>query len=209
MKKFKNFSEWFDDVLSRAEILDNRYPIKGFSVYKAWGARIARKITEMLEDQLEATGHDPMLFPVVISEDAFAKEAEHIKGFTTEVFWITHAGNRKLQKKMLLRPTSETAMYPMFASWIRSHADLPLKIFQSVCVYRYETKATRPLFRMREFLWNEGHTVHKPVPPTQSLSTHGTLMEELTRSVQFITSAKTFRRLSKLPTKMLMEPTKT
>jgi len=161
MKKFKNFSEWFDDVLSRAEILDNRYPIKGFSVYKAWGARIARKITEMLEDQLEATGHDPMLFPVVISEDAFAKEAEHIKGFTTEVFWITHAGNRKLQKKMLLRPTSETAMYPMFASWIRSHADLPLKIFQSVCVYRYETKATRPLFRMREFLWNEGHTVHK------------------------------------------------
>ena len=161
MKKFENFTEWFDDLLLRAEILDNRYPVKGFSVYKAWGSRTTREITKILEDQLEATGHDPMLFPVVVSEDAFAKEAEHIEGFSTEVFWVTHAGNRKLLKRMLLRPTSETAMYPMFSFWIRSHADLPLKTFQSVCVYRYETKATRPLLRMREFLWNEGHTAHK------------------------------------------------
>jgi prolyl-tRNA synthetase len=161
MKKFENFSEWFDSILFNAEILDNRYPIKGFSVYKAWGARVTKKITEMLEDQLEATGHNPMFFPVAISEDAFAKEAEHIKGFTAEVFWITRAGNRKLQKRMLLRPTSETAMYPMFAYWIRSHADLPLKIYQSVSVYRYETKATRPLLRTREIPWNEAHTAHK------------------------------------------------
>jgi len=161
MKKFENFSEWFDDILFNAEILDNRYPIKGFSVYKTWGSKIIRKITENLEQQLDATGHDPMLFPVVISEEAFAKEAEHIEGFTTEVFWVTHAGRRKLEKKMLLRPTSETAMYPMFASWIRSHADLPLKIYQSVSVYRYETKATRPLLRIREIPWNEAHTAHK------------------------------------------------
>jgi len=161
MKKDENFSKWFDELLLNAEIMDNRYPIKGFAVYKGWGARIARKITEMLEKKLEETGHTPMLFPVTISEDSFKKEAQHIKGFTAEVFWITHAGNRKLKKRMLLRPTSETAMYPMFAQWIRSHADLPLKIFQSVCVYRYETKATRPLLRMREFLWNEAHTVHK------------------------------------------------
>jgi len=161
MKKFGKFSEWFDNIIFNAEILDNRYPVKGFSVYKAWGTRIIRKIVEILEDQLEATGHDPTLFPVAISEDAFAKEAEHIKGFTAEVFWITHAGKRKLEKKMLLRPTSETAMYPMFANWIRSHADLPLKVYQSVSVYRYETKATRPLLRMREFLFNEAHTAHK------------------------------------------------
>jgi len=161
MKKFRDFSKWFDEVLFNAEIMDNRYPVKGFSVYKAWGARISRKITSMLEEQLEATGHDPMLFPVVISEEDFQKEAEHIAGFSAEVFWITHAGKKRLQKRMLLRPTSETAMYPMFTYWIRSHADLPLKIFQSVCVYRYETKATRPLFRMREFLWNEAHTAHK------------------------------------------------
>ena len=161
MRKFDNFSEWFDSTLFDAEVMDNRYPIKGFSVYKPWGARIARRIIGILEDQLEATGHEPALFPVAISEDAFAKEAEHIKGFTAQVFWITQAGDRKLQKKMLLRPTSETAMYPMFAKWIRSHADLPLKLYQSGSVYRYETKATRPLLRMREFLWNEGHTAHK------------------------------------------------
>jgi len=161
MKKDENFSKWFDEILLNAEILDNRYPIKGFAVYKGWGARIVRKIIEILEGRLEETGHIPMLFPVTISEDSFKKEAKHIKGFTAEVFWITHAGNRKLNKRMLLRPTSETAMYPMFAQWIRSHADLPLKVFQSVCVYRYETKATRPLLRMREFLWNEAHTAHK------------------------------------------------
>ena len=160
MKKFDNFSEWFDDVLFDSGLMDNRYPIKGFSVYKPWGARVARKITEILEDQLEDSGHNPALFPVAISEDAFAKETEHIEGFTAQVFWITHAGNRKLQKKMLLRPTSETAMYPMFAYWIRSHADLPVKLYQSGSVYRYETKATRPLLRMREFLWNEAHTAH-------------------------------------------------
>jgi prolyl-tRNA synthetase len=161
MKKFQDFSKWFDDTLVNAEIMDNRYPIKGFAVYKSWGAKITRRIINMLEDNLDTTGHDPMIFPVAISEDAFAKEAEHIEGFTAEVFWITRAGKRKLEKRMLLRPTSETAMYPMFAQWIRSHADLPLKIYQSVCVYRYETKATRPLLRMREFLWNEAHTAHK------------------------------------------------
>ena len=161
MNKDENFSKWFDEILLNAEILDNRYPIKGFAVYKGWGTRILRDIIEMLERKLMETGHTPMLFPVAISEDSFKKEARHIKGFTSEVFWITHAGDRKLKKRMLLRPTSETAMYPMFAQWIRSHADLPLKVFQSVCVYRYETKATRPLFRMREFLWNEAHTAHR------------------------------------------------
>lgn len=161
MKKFENFSEWFDEILFNAEIVDNRYPVKGFAVYKSWGSRIIKNILKILEQNLDETGHSPMLFPVVIPEDAFAKESEHIKGFGSEVFWVTHAGERRLEKRLLLRPTSETAMYPMFALWIRSHADLPLKVYQSVAVYRYETKATRPLFRMREFLWNEGHTAHK------------------------------------------------
>lgn len=161
MKKFENFSEWFDEILFNAEIVDNRYPVKGFAVYKSWGSRIIKNILKILEQNLDETGHSPMLFPVVIPEDAFAKESEHIKGFGSEVFWVTHAGERRLDKRLLLRPTSETAMYPMFALWVRSHADLPLKVYQSVAVYRYETKATRPLFRMREFLWNEGHTAHK------------------------------------------------
>jgi len=160
-KKEENFSQWFDEILFNADIIDNRYPVKGFSVYKGWGSRIVKKIIQMLEEELEAVGNDPMLFPVVISEDDFEKEAQHIKGFHAEVFWITHAGERKLKRSMLLRPTSETAIYPLFAYWVRSHADLPLKMHQSVSVYRYETKATRPLLRMREFLWNEAHTAHK------------------------------------------------
>ena len=160
MKKFDDFSTWFDDVLVKADVMDNRYPVKGFAVYKPWGAKITRKVIGLLEGELDAAGHDPAFFPVAISEDDFAKEAEHIKGFTAEVFWITSAGERSLERRMLLRPTSECAMYPMFAQWIRSHADLPLRVYQSVCVYRYETKATRPLLRMREFLWNEAHTAH-------------------------------------------------
>lgn len=160
MEKDENFSEWFDRLLLNAEILDSRYPVKGFSVYRGWGFGIIKRITRLLEDRLEETGHEPVMFPVTIPEDAFAKEAEHIAGFQAEVFWITHAGQSKLNRRLLLRPTSETAIYPLFSYWIRSHANLPLKVHQTVTIYRYETKATRPLLRMREFLWNEAHTAH-------------------------------------------------
>jgi len=101
-----------------------------------------------------------MQFPVVIPEDSFQKEEDHIEGFAGEVFWITHAGENLLDRRLLLRPTSETAIYPMFKLWLRSHQDLPIKMHQTCNVYRYETKATRPLYRGREFLWNEGHTAH-------------------------------------------------
>ena len=160
MKKDENFSEWFDELLFSADVLDDRYPVKGYSVYRGWGYRIVRRIVEVLEGRLEEAGHEPCLFPVVIPEDAFAKEAEHIAGFSGEVFWITHAGETELNRRLLLRPTSETAIYPLFKQWIRSHADLPLRVHQSVAIYRYETRATRPLLRMREFLWNEAHTAH-------------------------------------------------
>jgi len=160
MKKDRNFSEWFDKVLLEAEVLDDRYTVKGFTVYRGWGYQIVRTIAHMLEEKLEEAGHEPMLFPVVIPEDAFEKEAEHIKGFAAEVFWITRGGDTELPRRLLLRPTSETAIYPLFKYWIRSHADLPLRMHQTCNVYRYETKATRPLLRAREFLWNEAHTAH-------------------------------------------------
>ena len=155
------FSEWFDEVLFRARILDTRYPVKGFSVYRDWGVRILRYLARMVEEELERDGHIPVLFPVVIPEDLFRKESKHLKGFEGEVFWVTRGGETELPRKLVLRPTSETAMYPIFAYWIRSHADLPLKVHQTVTIYRYETKATRPLYRMREFVWNEAHTAHR------------------------------------------------
>jgi prolyl-tRNA synthetase len=159
-QKFENFSEWFDKVLLEAQIADDRYPVKGFTVYMGWGYSIAKRIYQMLEKELEDSDHLPMQFPVVIPEDAFRKEEDHIEGFSAEVFWITRAGDNELDRRLVLRPTSETAIYPMFKIWIRSHADLPIRMHQTCNVYRYETKATRPLYRGREFLWNEAHTAH-------------------------------------------------
>ena len=156
----ENFSEWYDNVLLEAKLVDDRYPVKGFSVYTGWGMSIAKRIIGMLEEKLEENGNEPMQFPVVIPEDSFQKEADHIEGFARAVFWVTHAGNNELDRRLLLRPTSETAIYPMFKLWMRSHQDLPIRMHQTCNVYRYETKATRPLYRGREFLWNEGHTAH-------------------------------------------------
>ena len=157
-KKFENFSAWFDDLILRARIADNRFPVKGFVVYMENGAYIMDKIRELLEGELEKTGHKKMYFPLVTSEELFGKEAEHIKGFSKEVFVIDQGSG---EQRLIIRPTSETIMYPMFRLWIRSHADLPLKVYQSVNVYRRETKATRALYRVREIPWNEAHTVHE------------------------------------------------
>lgn len=155
-----NFSEWYDNVLLEAKVADDRYPVKGFTVYTGWGMSIAKRIIALLEEKLDATDHDPMQFPVVIPQSSFQKEEDHIAGFSGEVFWITHAGENELENKLVLRPTSETAIYPMFKLWMRSHQDFPIRMQQTCNVYRYETKATRPLYRGREFLWNEGHTAH-------------------------------------------------
>lgn len=159
--KEKNLGEWYSEVLQRAEIVDIRYGVKGFIIYMPYGMQIMKQIIKLFEDELERNGHKPVLFPVVIPESNLKKEEEHVKGFASEVFWITHAGYTKLEEKLALRPTSETAMYPMYALWIKSYKDLPFKAYQTVTVYRYETKATRPLLRGREFLWIETHNVYR------------------------------------------------
>ncbi|MFA4640031.1 proline--tRNA ligase [Pyrococcus kukulkanii] len=161
----ENFSEWFNDVIEEAGILDKRYPVKGMNVWLPYGLKIMRNIERFIHEEMERTGHQEVLFPALIPETEFKKEAEHIAGFEGEVFWITHAGHDELDVKLILRPTSETAIYPMFSKdrggWIRSHADLPFKIYQIVNVYRYETKHTRPLIRVREISrFFEAHTAH-------------------------------------------------
>ncbi len=159
--KKSDFGEWYNEIVRKCDIVDIRYPVKGFPVYRHWGMFIVKQITSALEQQLEEAGHKPMNFPIVIPEKNLSVEKEHVKGFHEEVFWITYAGKNVLEEKLFLRPTSETAIYPMFALWIRSHADLPLKMYQSVQVYRYETKMTKPLLRGREFFWIETHTAQK------------------------------------------------
>ena len=155
-----DFSEWFHNILEEAEILDSRYPIKGMHVWLPNGFKIRKNTLNILKDILDKE-HEEVLFPLLIPEDELAKEAIHVKGFEEEVYWITHGGLTELNKKMALRPTSETAMYPMFSLWVRSHTDLPMKFYQVVNTFRYETKHTRPLIRVREITtFKEAHTVH-------------------------------------------------
>ena len=156
----EDFSEWYNDVLQKGEIMDVRYPVKGSYVWFPFGFNIRRNVYDIIRKLLDKD-HQETLFPLLIPEHEFMKEAEHIKGFEEEVYWVTHGGTSPLDVKLALRPTSETAIYPMYKLWIRSHADLPLKIYQVVNTFRYETKHTRPLIRLREITsFKEAHTVH-------------------------------------------------
>jgi prolyl-tRNA synthetase len=156
----ENFSEWYHDVIERAEIVDIRYPVKGLYVYFPFGFKLRQLVYQKLRELLDRE-HDEVYFPALIPEKELGKEGQHIKGFENEVYWITHGGGTPLDVKLALRPTSETAMYPIFKLWIRSHADLPLKTYQIVNTFRYETKHTRPLIRMREIAsFKEAHTAH-------------------------------------------------
>jgi len=157
----EDFGEWFRDVLIKAGIMDYRYPIKGSGVWMPYGFKIRRNVLQILRDLLDNTGHDETLFPLLIPETSLAQEAAHVKSFEGECFWVTHGGYEPLKVRYALRPTSETVIAPMLKLWIRSHADLPMKLYQVVNVFRHETKATRPIIRMREVAtFKEAHTCH-------------------------------------------------
>ncbi len=150
--------EWYNEVVEVAELTDKRYPIKGMNVWRPYAWKIMLNIDTFTRREMERTGHDEVKFPLMIPEVLFQKEAEQIKGFGGEVFWVDHAGENKLDERWIVRPTSETAMYSIFPLWIRSHADLPLKTFQIVNVFRYETKQTRAFMRVREIHFFEDHS---------------------------------------------------
>jgi prolyl-tRNA synthetase len=157
----QNFSEWYHELIQIAEIMDVRYPVKGLYVWFPFGFKLRQLVYSKLREIMDRE-HDEVYFPALIPETELGKEGEHIKGFENEVYWITHGGLTPLEVKLALRPTSETAMYPMFKLWIRSHADLPLRVYQIVNTFRYETKHTRPLIRLREITsFKEAHTAHR------------------------------------------------
>ncbi len=157
-----NFSEWYNNILKEADIVDKRYPIKGMSIWRPYGFKIMKRIEDNIHSEVKAKNYEEVLFPLLIPEEQLEKESDHIEGFEDEVFWVTQAGEKELDEKMALRPTSETAMYSTFDLWIRSHTDLPLRTYQIVNMFRYETKHTRPLIRVREVSrFFEGHTCHK------------------------------------------------
>lgn len=156
-----DFSGWFGDILQDTDIMDTRYPVKGLYVWLPYGMKLRNRVFSILRGLHEEKGHQEVQFPLLIPETLFKKEAEHIRGFEGQVYWVTHGGHDKLDVKLALRPTSETSMYPMFALWIRTHADLPIKIYQVVNIFRYETKMTKPMIRLREITtFKEAHTAH-------------------------------------------------
>jgi prolyl-tRNA synthetase len=157
-KKSDDFMEWYNDVVEVAELTDKRYPIKGMNIWRPYAWKLMLNIDAFTRKEMERTGHDEVKFPLMIPEALFRKEAEQIKGFGAEVFWVDYAGENKLDERWIIRPTSETAMYSVFPLWIRSHADLPLRTFQIVNVFRYETKQTRAFMRVREIHFFEDHS---------------------------------------------------
>jgi prolyl-tRNA synthetase len=156
--KAERFIEWYLDAVEVAGLTDKRYPVKGMNIWTAYGFQARRLLDGLMIRGIEASGSQAVEFPTLIPQTEFQKEKDHVKGFDAEVYWVTRGGESTLDIPLVLRPTSETAMYPIFAIWIRSHKDLPLTVYQIVNTFRYETKTTRPFLRIREIHFFEEHT---------------------------------------------------
>ncbi|MHA1667185.1 MAG: proline--tRNA ligase [Candidatus Heimdallarchaeaceae archaeon] len=159
VKKKENFSQWYTELIQKAELADIRYNIKGLVPYRAWASITIKRMYQKYERALERKGHLPLIMPTLIPESNFKLEAQHVEGFSPGVFWVTHGGDKELEERLALRPTSETALYQMYSLWIRSYNDLPFKRYVSGQVFRYEGGDTRVFFRAREFHWIESHDV--------------------------------------------------
>ncbi|RAL04749.1 proline--tRNA ligase [Aspergillus ibericus CBS 121593] len=157
--KEEDFPGWYQQVLTKGDMLDY-YDVSGCFILKPASYFIWEEIQQWFNTYIKKMGVKNCSFPLFVSEDVLQREKDHIEGFAAEVAWVTHAGSTPLEKKIAIRPTSETVMYPYYAKWIRSHRDLPLKLNQWNSVVRWEFKHPQPFLRTREFLWQEGHTAH-------------------------------------------------
>ena len=159
VKKSEDFSEWYTQTVIKSELADYA-PVKGLIVLRPDGYSIWESLKSSLDKKFADTGHRNGFLPTLIPESLLTKEKDHFAGFNPEVFWVTKSGDGELGDRLALRPTSETLAYTLFAKWIRSWRDLPLKINFWNTALRAEIKATKPFLRTSEFLWQEGHTVH-------------------------------------------------
>lgn len=153
-----NFPDWYQEIIYAAKLADQA-PVRGCIVIRPYGNALWENIKSILDARIKATGHENALFPLFIPQSFFAKEAEHVEGFAPELAIVTHAGGKELEEPLVVRPTSETMVHHMFAKWITSWRDLPLKINQWANVVRWE-KRPRAFLRTTEFFWQEGHTAH-------------------------------------------------
>lgn len=153
-----DFAKWYTDVVKAAKLCDYSN-VKGCMVIEPNGYAIWEKMQGVLDQMLKETGHQNVYMPLLIPENLLKKEGELIEGFAPEVAWVTHGGSKELEERLCVRPTSETLFSDYYSSVVKSYRDLPMKYNQWCSVMRWE-KTTRPFLRSREFLWQEGHTVH-------------------------------------------------
>ncbi len=153
-----DFAKWYTDICKKAELVEYT-SVKGCMVIRPYGYAIWENIQKILDGRFKETGHENVCMPMFIPESLLQKEKDHVEGFAPEVAWVTHGGSELLEERLCVRPTSETLFCEHFANIVHSHRDLPKLYNQWVSVVRWE-KTTRPFLRSREFLWQEGHTVH-------------------------------------------------
>lgn len=154
----EDFAKWYTDVCKKADLVDYS-SVKGCMVIRPYGYAIWELIQKQMDERFKALGHENVYMPLFIPESLLQKEKDHVEGFAPEVAWVTYGGSEPLQERLCVRPTSETLFCEHYANVVHSYRDLP-KLYNQWCsVVRWE-KTTRPFLRTREFLWQEGHTVH-------------------------------------------------
>lgn len=154
----EDFAKWYTDICKKAELVEYT-SVKGCMVIRPYGYAIWENMKRILDAMFKDTGHENVCMPMFIPESLLQKEKDHVEGFAPEVAWVTHGGNEKLEERLCVRPTSETLFCEHYANIVHSYRDLPKLYNQWVSVVRWE-KTTRPFLRSREFLWQEGHTIH-------------------------------------------------
>ena len=154
----KDFAQWYTDVCTKAELIDYS-SIKGMFIYRPYGYAIWENIQRLMDIEFKKTGAENVYMPMLITESLLQKEKDHVEGFAPECAWVTMGGSDKLEERYCIRPTSETLFCEHYKNIIQSHRDLPKMYNQWCSVLRWE-KTSRPFLRHREFLWQEGHTMH-------------------------------------------------
>jgi prolyl-tRNA synthetase len=176
-----DFSAWYNEIIARAQLADYS-PVRGCMVIRPNGYAIWEQMQKALDQMFKDTGHQNAYFPLFIPQSFLSREAAHVEGFAPEVAVVTHGGGKELEEPLIIRPTSETIIYAMYAKWIQSYRDLPVLINQWANVVRWEMR-TRLFLRTTEFLWQEGHTAHATEAEAEEearlmLGVYRTFMEE-------------------------------
>ena len=154
-----DFAKWYTDIVLKAELADYT-DTKGCIAIKPYGYAIWENIKDYTDKKFKESGVENVYFPELIPESLLKKEEDHVEGFAPEVAWVTNAGGEDLEERYCIRPTSETMFSTLYSKWLSSWRDLPMVYNQWCSVLRWE-KETRPFLRSREFLWQEGHTIHE------------------------------------------------